>query len=453
MTEKYDVLIVGAGTGGTLAAKRIAKAGYKVVLIDSKPRKEIGTKVCGDGVSKEAFDKLKLKYPSGEELERPINGFDLYSPDEESRMRIMGEGFTIDRSSFGQRLVNEAVDAGASLVDKTLAQAPITKGEMVQGVRTKSLDSSETVEYYGNIVIDASGYYAALRKSLPFAEKYGIETEVSPEDVEICYREIRVVKEQLDPADCCRIYLEQEKAPGGYIWFFPEAGNNVNVGLGVRMIKGHPNPKNLLYESVLKKKMFKDSKLLTGGGGVVPTRRPLWSSVANGFILVGDSACQVNPLHGGGIHSSMIAGDLAGAVSVKSLEKEDYSYRSLWKYNIDFINAYGYKQPSLDIFRILLQSLTNEDLNYGLKNKIITEEDVLKTSMGAELKLSVSEKAKRLFRGRGKISLLKKLNVVSKKMREMKSLYSAYPKSLAKLATWQRKVESIYSEVKELAMI
>ena len=451
MTERYDVVVVGAGTGGASAAKRIAKAGLRVALLDGKERKSIGEKVCGDGISKDAFDKLKLSYPQGDELERKINGFDLYSPDRESHMRIQGEGFTINRLNFGQRMVDQAVDAGATLFDKTLVQAPIIKEDTVLGVTAKNMSTSETVEFRGNITIDASGYYAVLRKALPFAEKYGIETEVDPGDVEICYREIRAVKEELDNPDCCKIYLDQSLAPGGYIWIFPESGKRINVGLGVQMAKGHPNPKKLLYEHVLKQRLFKESKLLTGGGGVVPTRRQLWSCVANGFALVGDSACQVNPLHGGGIHSSMLAGDAAGAVAAKGLEKEDYSWRSLWQYNVDFIDVYGYKQPSLDIFRILLQTLTNEELNYGLKNRIVTEEDILKTSMGAELKLNTSEKMRRVFRGIGKISLLKRLNLVAKKMRELKTLYKSYPRNLRELASWQKQVESVYNEVKALS--
>ncbi|WXG42637.1 MAG: NAD(P)/FAD-dependent oxidoreductase [Promethearchaeati archaeon SRVP18_Atabeyarchaeia-1] len=451
MTEKCDVIVVGAGTGGTAAAKRIAKAGLRVALIDSKERKKIGEKVCGDGISKDAFDKLKLKYPQGGELEHKINGFDLYSPDRESHMRIQGEGFTINRLNFGQRLVDDAVDAGATLFDRTIVQAPIIKDDAVCGVTAKKMSTSETVEFLGKITIDASGYYAVLRKALPFAEKYGIETEVEPGDVEICYREIRAVEEELDTPDCCKIYLDQSLAPGGYVWMFPESGKRLNVGLGVQMAKGHPNPKVLLYGHVLKQRIFKDSKLLTGGGGVVPTRRQLWSCVANGFALVGDSACQVNPLHGGGIHSSMLAGDAAGAVTIKAIEKEDYSWRSLWKYNTDFIEVYGYKQPSLDLFRILLQTLTNEELNYGLKNRIVTEEDILKTSMGAELKLNTSEKVRRVFRGIGKISLLKRLNAVAKKMRETKTLYKSYPRNLKELGTWQKKVEAIYDEVKGLS--
>jgi DNA repair ATPase RecN len=55
-----------------------------------------------------------------------------------------------------------------------------------------------------------------------------------------------------------------------------------------------------------------------------------------------------------------------------------------------------------------------------------------------------------VFRGIGKISLLKRLNAVAKKMSEMKALYKSYPLNLKELGKWRRKVESIYKEVNQL---
>jgi len=48
--EKFDVVVVGAGTGGCLAAKTTAEAGLKVCLIERKKREEIGEKICGDAM-------------------------------------------------------------------------------------------------------------------------------------------------------------------------------------------------------------------------------------------------------------------------------------------------------------------------------------------------------------------------------------------------------------------
>ena len=66
--EKFDVVIVGAGTGGCMTARTAAKAGLKVCLIDRKERAFIGEKICGDAVGKHHFDNLGLAYPKGEEL-------------------------------------------------------------------------------------------------------------------------------------------------------------------------------------------------------------------------------------------------------------------------------------------------------------------------------------------------------------------------------------------------
>ena len=54
--KSFDVIVVGAGTAGTTAARFIAKKGLNVCLIDSKDRNKIGDKICGDAVGNEIFD-------------------------------------------------------------------------------------------------------------------------------------------------------------------------------------------------------------------------------------------------------------------------------------------------------------------------------------------------------------------------------------------------------------
>ena len=46
--KKYDIIVVGAGTGGTTAARFASKAGFDVCLIDAKPREKIGDKMTGE---------------------------------------------------------------------------------------------------------------------------------------------------------------------------------------------------------------------------------------------------------------------------------------------------------------------------------------------------------------------------------------------------------------------
>ncbi|MFQ5999978.1 MAG: geranylgeranyl reductase family protein, partial [Candidatus Bathyarchaeia archaeon] len=319
--KKFDVVVVGAGTGGCLAAKTVAEAGFDVCLIDRKREQDIGDKVCGDAIGKHHFDTLGLEYPTGKELERKVVGVKIYSPNMEIAIDVKGEGlhgYMINRRLFGQRLLKRAIKAGATLLESTQAVEPIIKDHFVTGVLARNVETGDRVSLFGQVVVDASGFSAVLQKKLP--PEIGVDANVSREDVAICYREIREVKEQIAEPDFCEIYLNQKLAPGGYFWIFPEGGTKVNVGLGVAMSKDFPNPKNRLYNNVLSMPFFKGSSILSGGGGHVPTRRPIDCMVGNGILIVGDAACQVNPIHGGGMGPSMMGGAIAGETIIEALE-------------------------------------------------------------------------------------------------------------------------------------
>ena len=449
--NKFDVIVVGAGTGGSLTSKTLANAGLKVCMIDRKEEKNIGDKVCGDAIGKHHFDNIGIAHPSGAELDQVIEGIKVYSPDLETEVNVKGEGvhgYLVNRLLFGQRLVKEAKESGVTLMDQTVVVDPIIENGYVVGVTAKNLKTNEKMNLSAKAVVDASGHSAVLRKKLP--AEFGIENEVKGEDIEICYREIREIKEPIDDPGFCKIYLDLKKVPGGYYWVFPKSPTTINVGLGVAMKEGFTNPKDLYDKVISDMPLFNDSKVLTGGGGLVPTRSPISPMVGNGIIIIGDAACQVNPIHGGGIGSSMMGGVKAAEVIIEALKKGDVSKEQMWPYTGMFMAAYGAKQAGLDLFRLLLQSLNNEEMNYGMSHHLITDDDLLKASMGEDLKLNITEKTSRLFKGLGCVSLLMKLNSTAKLMKEVKQLYKNYPDSPAGLADWQSKVDQVFEKAKNL---
>jgi len=444
--EKYDVIVIGAGTAGCLAATTTAKAGLRTLMIDRRDKPEIGRKVCGDAVGKHHFDHLGLKEPTGDQLERIMEGVRIFSPDMRTIFDVRGEGlngFLLNRHMFGQRLLENAIEAGTSLKDSTQALEPIIQNLCVTGVATKNLRTETTTKLSSRVLIDASGFPAVVRKKLP--EEMGIDSEVKNEDIEACYREIRELKEPIENPDLCQIYITQEICPGGYYWIFQKSGSKVNVGLGVAMTENFPNPKELLYKHVLTKPIFKDSRLLEGGAWYVPTRRPLDNMVGNGIIIIGDAACQVNPVHGGGIGPSMKGGTIAGKTVIEALEKDDVSLETLWCYNVDYMETYGLKQAGLDVFRKLLQESDDKELNFGMAYKLITEEDLLQTSLGKEVKLSISDKATRAFRGIRKFSFLQKLRERIKQMNKARELYKNYPTSPETFEDWKHNAEKLFT--------
>ena len=447
--EKFDVVVVGAGTAGSMTAKTAAKAGLSVCLLDSKPRSDIGEKVCGDAIGKHHFEELGLSYPRGEELRAKIEGIRIYSPDMQTTFTVKSEtyGFILNRRVFGQRLLDDAVDTGATFHDSTIATKPETRNGYVTGVTAKDTRKHSAIQLQAKVVVDASGFTAILRKCLP--TEIGIDLQVNNEDVEACYREIRQLKSDGFDQKYCEIYLDQTQTPGGYYWIFPEGENRINAGLGVSMVKGFPNPKNQFYKHVLPHSKVKDSTLVKGGSWYVPTRRPLDCMTGNGIVLVGDSACQVNPIHGGGIGPSMKGGSLAGGTIAKAIEEDDVSREGLWQYNVSYMKNYGAKQAGLDIFRLfLLKSVGNEEIDYGMKYKLITEDDLLKVSEGQNLKLRISDKTRRAFYGLGKVPMLTRLAYAASMLKKIKAHYAEYPSAPEGFEKWRIQTHAIMEEAK-----
>ncbi|MEM0010058.1 MAG: NAD(P)/FAD-dependent oxidoreductase, partial [Candidatus Bathyarchaeia archaeon] len=388
---------------------------------------------------------LSLAYPKGDELERTIMGIEVYSPDMETVFKLSGEGlygFIVDRRLFGQRLLKEAMDAGAMLLDYTQVIEPIIEDRFVRGVVARDRKTNGKKKILGSVTIDASGCSAVIRRRLP--PEMGIETTIDKRDEVICYREIRILKNELEEPEYCKIYLDVNIAPGGYYWIFPKRGSKVNVGLGVAALANFPNPKDQLYKFVLSREIFKNSILIHGGGGIVPTRRPLDSFVSNGVVVIGDAACNVNPIHGGGIGPSMMAGKISGEVISDVLETGEPTVEKLWPINIRYMKTYGAKQASLDIFRLFLQSLSNEDINYGMKYKIIREDDVLKAGIEGDVRLNITDATRRLFMGLGRVSFLRKLYKMAKKSKALKKIYEEYPLSPKNMPEWKLKIKSIW---------
>ncbi|MGD6851670.1 MAG: geranylgeranyl reductase family protein [Candidatus Bathyarchaeia archaeon] len=445
--EKYDAIVVGAGTAGCLAAKTIAEKGLKVCLLEKKPRQEIGEKICGDALGDHHLNFLGLEKPQGGELEAKIDGIKIYSPDENTIFTIADKDFVghiLNRRLFGQWLLDKATDVGAELQDNMNFRSPIIEKGTVVGVSAKNMKSGKVSELRSKVVVDATGYFGMVRKQLP--AEMGIDRDIDNADVEACYREIRQLKQENENTRFCEIYLNQKASPGGYIWIFPKGGARVNVGLGIAMRPNYPNPKQQLYETAFKKPMFDGSLVLTGGAWFDPVRRPLDNMVGNGVVLVGDAASLVNPIHGGGIGPSMLSGYFAGQQIIEALEKGAPTKEALWGYNKRYIETYGKKQGTLDIFKMFLLSCSDEDLNYGMNEKLMTEDDVLKAGMGDDFHLNITETAKRVFRGIRRVGFLTKLRSTVVMMRGLSAHYNTYPSTPEGFDAWRTQTVKLIEE-------
>jgi len=438
----YDLLVAGSGVAGATMAREAAKEGLKVLLIDRLPEDRVGDKVCGDALGSHHVERLGLSLPK-ESYFAIYPGIEIYSPDMRSRLSIVAEGlsaYALNRAKFGQFLLKLAMDYGCEFKPETSVTGLIVQDGFVRGAKLLNTKDGSKEEVYAKVTVDATGISRTLSKGL---KDFGFDQGLDDDETLVCYREI-LETEETPPLPT--IYLDMENAPGGYFWVFPEGENRVNAGLGV--VKNTANPRVLFEKWVEKLACLKGKirRVIHRGGGVVPARRPIDSAVWNGFIAIGDAAFMVNPVHGGGIGSSMTGGFLAAKVVSEALENGRVDAASLWDFNIRYMNNYGAKQAALDVFRIFLQGLNNELINYGMAQGLIKSEDLLKTSMGDKLKLNITEKASRFFAGIGKPWFLLKLSKTAQLMEEFRQLYVEYP-SLEEFKGWRERIKAFHDRI------
>jgi hypothetical protein len=131
---------------------------------------------------------------------------------------------------------------------------------------------------------------------------------------------------------------------------------------------------------------------------------------------------------------------------VEAIEKEDVSREGMWRYNVEYMKVYGAKQAGLDMFRLfLLKSLVNDDISYGMKYHLITEDDLLRVSEGADLHLNITEKTRRAFRGLRRLTMLRQLRDTAILLKKMKALCRNYP-SPEEFEEWHEEVREIHKE-------
>jgi len=444
LNKAYDVVVVGAGVAGLYASLRLASMGWNVALVESKPTNAIGSKVCGDALGVHHLNELDLTVPEAV-IDHKYRGVKLYSPSKNYSIIVPGEGVSLNRLKFGQWLLKQALDNGVELLDRHVAFDVVLKENRVKGIKVKKVDS-EVLELEAKLFIDASGYRPAIRSKLP--REWPISERPYVSDYNIAYREIVEVEGRIideNTANYALIYLDVEAAPGGYWWLFPKTptGTVVNVGLGV-VNSGEYNPKIQYSKHV---KPLLKGRTLHAGGGVVPTRRPLSTLIWRNVAVVGDAAYAVNPVHGGGIGSSMLSAHIVSKYASSALEVGEIGEDTMWQANVDYMYAYGAKQASLDVLRMYMQKLSNNDYEWIMENKIVDGSSVYDLGVKGDLVERVAHSISVLIKLLGRPSLLNQLRLVKSYMGKARELYSTlYPRNPKDLRRWIPLVEGLFEE-------
>jgi len=353
MKSRYDVIVVGAGPGGSITAKTCAEAGLEVLLIEK--RQEIGDPVrCAEGLGKEGL--IRHIQPDRRWIAAEVLGSKILAPDgteiKMSEEASSGKaGYNLDRKVFDRALAQKAAMAGSEVMVKTRAIGLLRKNGNISGINAMYM--GEIHEINADIIIGADGVESKVGRW------GGIDTCLKPADINTC---TQFLVSNIDAGEYNKFFMGEKYAPGGYLWLFPKGEHTANVGLGILGSKcGNVRPISLLHKFM--ETYMPQGKIIEMVVGGVPVSGPIERTVADNLILVGDAARQSDPLTGGGIINAMDAGKIAGEVCIRAKEEGDYSAKTLREYEDRWRATIGKELSKSLMVKNLLIKITDEQLN------------------------------------------------------------------------------------------
>lgn len=336
-----------------MTAKTLAESGASVLLVEKRP--EIGMPVrCGEATSIVGLKALGIK-PDPKFIANETRGEYVYSPDG-TKVDMRTEkpnGYILERRLFDKYLGIYAAKAGAVIRTRTYATGLIMENGYAKGVKLKHFD--EEYEVRCNVVVGADGIEGGVGRWA------GINTRTKPGEM-ASNVQFEMTGIDIEEPDVLEFYFGNECVPGGYVWIFPKSDDVANVGLGIRSTK--ETALQYLKKFIASKDSLKNggvSSIVVGG---VPVQGPLERSVADGVVLVGDSARHIDPLTGGGVYNAMYCGTLAGKTIGEALELGNFSE--------DFLKRY-HERWWKDIGDGLLRSLQIKEIMGGLSDNELNE--------------------------------------------------------------------------------
>ncbi|MEM2955057.1 MAG: NAD(P)/FAD-dependent oxidoreductase [Candidatus Nanoarchaeia archaeon] len=328
----FDCIVVGAGPAGCITAKIVAKKGFNVLILEEHQR--IGEPVQCTGLVSRRIGKI----PKNITLNK-IRKARFFCDKEFFEVNSKEPMLVLDRKKYDSWLARNAEKAGAEI--KTSTRFLDLKGKTIFTTKGK---------FQTKILVGADGPNSTVAKKAKIKQ---------PENL-LFATQVKV-KSSFD-VRTVELHFSSKIAPGSFAWVVPENESTARVGL---MVNKNPNE---YLENFLKLRFGKTNSFDRIGD--IIRYGLIRESVADGILLVGDSACQVKPFSAGGLIYNKICAEIAGEAVIKALEEENFSksflienYDKMWK-----------KELALPIKEgMLLKSIFDKISDFPLAFKLIRE--------------------------------------------------------------------------------
>ena len=345
----YDVVVVGGGPAGCMAAKYAAKAGASTLIIEEDAA--IGEPVqCAGLISTRALEESELRSRNSFincEIKRAV----VHSPSYELTLESPAQrAFAISRNIFDLELAKAAQKEGVDIILKSKVKTVRKRvGEKKLTITTATTNGAKEIR--AGVVIGADGVKSTVAQ---LAGLNVVRSSLSCVQIEGEY--------EMGEDTFAEIFVGKTIAPGFFAWTIPlGTENRARIGLCIdKRFSSHSNPllflkRNLAEHPVMVKKYKGTVFSRTAGKIPIPVNAGLRGQrhktvkmdKETGILLVGDAAAQIKPITGGGVYYGMRCGKIAGEIAAQACLMGDMKvledYERRWQNEIGKEIAFGLK--------------------------------------------------------------------------------------------------------------
>ena len=431
---EYDVIIVGACTAGTYFANLLAKEGVKVLVIDRDTEEILAKRLDIIHFTRDSYAQFGVE-PSGEGDEEFVRNFNVCYGKSALNNHLKTNYINVavlHLPLFIKRLRKTALENGAQFRFRTAFQALRYENGRIAGVIT-----TEGEEIPARMVVDASGISAVVRRSIrdPYMESF----ETGPRDkfyVLLKYVKLKDPRMQVVDSTSWPYYkgwIAPQHTPGGAI-----------VGVGANLSFDYARKCMAKFETAIP---LPEYELQYEEMACTPYRRPPFSFVTDGFLVIGDAACLTKPINGEGIPSAWVQCTPAAKIVAKALKDGGYPTKEkLWEINRLYQTGEGAAYAGERAMLIGAVNMTPRDNDYLYKKGI-----VFKSDDEPECENLLGTLVKGVLKGEFGFKALISLASSTLKGEALKKHYLKYPDTPAGYEAWSKKADQLWEKAGSMA--
>ena len=326
ITEKVDVLVIGAGPAGTVAASIVNKAGFKVRIVEKQkfPRFVIGESLlprCMEALTEagfvEALKENSFQQKAGAKFVKNGRIADYFFADQFTP----GWNWTwqVPRAEFDKTLADTVEQMGVSVSYETTVTAIAFNGS--ESVTTVEDSNGKKSAIEARFIIDGSGYGRVIPRLFNLDRPSNLRPRKA-----VFTHTVDLKRSMDDEPDRITIIVHQ---PGIWVWVIPFSSGVTSVGF-----VGDPSFFEKLEgdeEQVLRDLMASEPYIADRMKDVeflfAPKTLSSWSTTTDtfygdGFVLTGNVTEFLDPIFSSGVTLATVSSQIAANLVIRKLNGE-----------------------------------------------------------------------------------------------------------------------------------